>query len=128
MKEKDLTCMFRNWLKANWKSSAAFELKMCKLNTFALSQIADHQLSNLRMINEGLFSYKIPDLGLQNPMDCFTLYKAEAYIVIFFYKPRQPKKFYMIPIVSIIGLLDDNIKSLSEPRAAELAEVVGEIN
>lgn len=120
MKEKQLQSMFRNWLRANWKSSAAFELKICKTERFNLKCIAEHQLGNLSMVQQGLFSYKLPDLGLQNPFDSFTLYKAEAYVVIFFYKPRQPKKFYMIQIDTILIAKHNGYKSITEEQAAGL--------
>ena len=121
MKEKDLQCLFRNWLKANWKSSAAFELKICKEKTFALKRVAPHQISNLNMAHYGLFTYKLPDLGLQNPFDCFTLWRVETYVVLFFYKPKQPKIFYLIPVVTIQGLIDDGIKSIDEEEAKKLS-------
>jgi hypothetical protein len=127
MKEKDLQNLFSKWLKINWKTSAAFELKMCKRNTFALSQLAEHQLLNLKLVKDGLFYYKLPDLGLQNPFDCFTLCQQEAYLVVFFYKPRQPKVFYMIPIITIQGLVDDGIKSFDEERAKSLAYWIDEV-
>jgi len=127
MKEKDLTCMFRNWLKANWHQSSAFELKICKEKSFNLKKIAEHQICNLNLVHNGLFFYKLPDLGLQNPFDCFTLYREEAYVIIFFYKPRQPKIFYMIPVVIIQGLIDDGIKSIDEEKAKLLAALTGEL-
>ena len=127
MKEKDLQCLFRNWLKANWKSSAAFELKICKTDRFNLKCIAEHQIANLKLVNEGLFFFKLADLGLQNPWDCFTLYKEEAYLVLFFYKPRQPKKFYLIPIEIIERIINNGDKSISEFVAEKIAYKIGEL-
>lgn len=127
MNERDLQCLFRNWLKANWQSSAAFELKICKEKSFNLKKIADHQIANLNMAHYGLFSYKLPDLGLQNPFDCFTLWKVESYIIIFFYRPRQKKIFYIIPVTTIQGLIDDGIKSIDEPTANKLVYKIGEL-
>jgi penicillin-binding protein-related factor A (putative recombinase) len=119
--------MFRNWLKANWQSSAAFELKICKTERFNLKCIAEHQLSNLKLVNEGLFFFKLADLGLQNPWDCFTLYKEEAYLVLFFYRPRQPKKFYMITIETIERIINNGDKSISEFVAEKIAYKIGEL-
>ena len=127
MKEKDLQCFFRNWLKANWKSSAAFELKICKTDRFNLKCIAEHQINNLKMASHGLFTYKLPDLGLQNPFDCFTLFQVPSFVVIFFYKPRQPKKFYLISIGVINILLKHKVKSINEENAKKLAYRVGEL-
>lgn len=125
MKEKDLQVGFRSWLKANWKKSSAFELKICKGKSFALSNIESHQVSNLRLVNNELFFWKIPDLGVQNPFDCFTLYKESAYVVIFYYQPRKPKNFYAINITAIIGLIDDGKKSLTEEDANKYCEFKG---
>jgi hypothetical protein len=122
MNERDLQCLFRNWLKHNWKSSAAFELKICKTDRFNLKCIAEHQVNNLKMASHGLFTYKLPDLGLQNPFDCFTLFQVPAFVVIFFYKPRQPKKFYSIPIGHLVAF---DAKSITEKEAEELASLRG---
>lgn len=125
MNERDLQCLFRNWLRANWKSSAAFELKICKTDRFNLKCIAPHQLANLELANNRLFTYKLPDLGLQNPFDCLTLFQVPAYVVIFFYKPRQPKKFHAIPIGHVIAYINSGQKSLTEKEAEELASLRG---
>jgi penicillin-binding protein-related factor A (putative recombinase) len=127
MKEKDLQCLFRNWLKANWRQSAAFELKICKTDRFNLKCIAEHQLANLELANRGLFFWKLADLGLQNAFDCFTLSQVPAYVVIFFYKPRQPKKFYMIKIDTILIAKRKGYKSITEKQAEYLAELTGEL-
>ena len=127
MKEKNLQILFGHWLKNNFKSSAAFELKICKTDRFNLKCIAPHQISNLRLANDGLFFYKLPDLGLQNPFDCFTLHCVEAHVVLFFYKPRRPKMFYMIPVVTIKGLIEYGKKSITEEDAKKLAYKIGEL-
>lgn len=127
MNERDLQCLFRNWLKANWKSSAAFELKICKTDRFNLKCIAPHQIANLELANKGLFYWKLADLGLQNAFDCFTLYQVPAFVVIFFYKPRKPKEFYMIPIATIQQIIDNGDKSISEFVANKIAYKIGEL-
>lgn len=125
MKEKDLQSMFGNWLKANKKITAGWELKICKTNRFSLSNIASHQISNLELTNKDLLYYKFPDLGLQNIYDCVSLYKESAYVVIFYYQPRKPKNFYAINITAIIGLIDDGKKSLTEEDANKYCEFKG---
>jgi hypothetical protein len=125
MKEKSLQILFGHWLKANWKQSAAFELKICKTNRFNLKCIAEHQLANLEVANNRLFFYKLPDLGLQNPFDCLTLFQVPAYVVIFFYKPRQTKKFCAIPIGHVIAYVGSGQKSITEKEAEELASLRG---
>jgi len=126
MKEKDFQVNFGHWIKANWMDypkikTAAFELKITKTDKFYLSSLEKHQPQNLELVNKSFFFYKFPDLGLQNPFDCVSLYKEPAYVVVLFYKPRQPKNFYIIPIVTIQGLIDDGIKSFDEGNARKLA-------
>ncbi|HAS04392.1 MAG TPA: hypothetical protein DCR71_01325, partial [Dehalococcoidia bacterium] len=100
---------------------------ICKRPRFYLKCIAEHQLGNLELANKGLFFWKLADLGLQNAFDCFTLYQVPAYVVIFFYKPRRPKIFYMIPIDTIQTIINHGDKSINEEVAAKIAEVRGEL-
>lgn len=115
------------WKRYNMKMTCAEELKITKTDKFYLSSIEDHQLLHLNTVNNGFFQFKIPDLGLQCPFDSFSMYQEPAFLVILWYKPRQPKIFYMIPIVTIQGLLDDCKKSITEEMAAKLAAVTGEL-
>lgn len=126
MLEKDFQSLFAKWLKYNWQKSSAFELKFCKDTRFNLKRVEFHQLRNLKIAKDGLFYYKIPDTNLaQNPFDCFSLHKSDAYIVIMWYKPRQEKIFYMIDVDTIKGLTDDNVKSITEEDAKKLANISG---
>lgn len=122
MKEKDMQTLFGHWLKANWFETSAFELKICKEKLFNLKKIEQHQLENLNLVRNGLFYYKIADEGFaQKPFDCITLYQRQAYVVVLFYEPRKPKRFYMIPIKVIKDLISQNIKSIDEKRAFTIA-------
>ena len=122
--EKSMQVLFGHWAKSiMWADSAAFELKLCKEKRFNLKRIEDHQIKNLQLVEgRGLF-YKIPDEGMaQKPFDGFVL-KGRAYLVLMFYKPRQLKTCYLIPIVTIIGKIEDGIKSIDEKEASNLAQV-----
>ena len=122
MLEKDMQSSFNKWCQHNWQGSASFELKLCKLPTFNLAKIADHQIANLKLVKHNKLIYKISDSGDgQKPFDSICLEQAGAYLVLMFYKPRQPKVFYMIDIDTIQGLLDDGIKSIKECDAVKLA-------
>ena len=125
MNEATMQTLFGHWLKANWGSAAAFELKIVKRDRFYFRQIEDHQLYNLKQVKHGLFYHKIPDLGNQCPFDCYTLWKVPSYIVVLFYKPRQPKQFYMLDIDTVQGLIDDGKKSITEEEAKRYADLTG---
>lgn len=125
MNESSFQTLFGHWLKANWKKSSAFELKIVKLSRFYFSKIESHQIQNLTQVSGGVFYHKIADLGNQNPFDCYTLYKVQAYIVVLFYKPRQPKVFYMININTIMEEALNGKKSITEAEACALASHSG---
>lgn len=126
MLEKDMQTQFGKWLKANWKKTSAFELKICKLNKFNLKKIEKHQIANLKQVENGLLAYKISDSGIgQKPFDSFTLYREPAYLVLMFYKPRMEKRFYMISIDNIIACIKKGKKSITENEASLLADMTG---
>jgi hypothetical protein len=125
--EAQFQSAFNIWKFYHLKQTCAEELKVTTSDKFYLSEIANHQLLHLNNVNTGFFQFKIPDLGNQNPFDSFSLYKVPAFVGIMFYKPRQPKVFYMIPIVTIQGLLDDCKKSITEEEAKKLALIKGEL-
>lgn len=127
MKESDMQTMFGKWLKANKDKhmSAAYELKIEKTNRFNLKKVAWHQVKNLQLSNDGFIYHKIPDMGIQNPYDCLTLYKVPSYVVIMFYKPHKTKTFSAININTFQGLLDDGYKSITEDDAKKFADFRG---
>jgi len=116
--EATFTTKFLKWL-VNEKidGTAVFELKLAKGKSLSFSTVKDHQLRNLQLAQERLV-YKIPDTGYdQKPFDCFQLHKAEAFIVIMFYK-RGQKEFIIIPIRAFIREMRNSTrKSLTEERA-----------
>lgn len=126
MKEKDFQTSFGKWLKASWRESAVFELKICKEKRFNLKRIEEHQLYNLKLAKSGCLYYKISDGSVgQKPMDCFTFYRSKAYLVILFYEPRTPKVLYMIDIDKILKLIKNGAKSITENEASILADCIG---
>lgn len=97
MKEKDYQTIFNHWVKNVYKHTAAFELKLCKGNSLPFSAVAPHQLEALKAVNDGGLVYKIPDLGVQNPFDCFSFFNAPAFIVI-----RYKDSFELITVSNFI--------------------------
>lgn len=82
-----------------------FELKICKDNKpFRFNQLKEHQEAGLLQAKRGLY-YKLSDLSLdKKPFDCFWIMCSTAFVIIFFYHPRQEKIFYGIEINDFIKL------------------------
>ena len=117
---------YNKWKAHNYKVSCPEELKICKNgDRFNLNKIEKHQISNLYNAKHAFIQHKIPDLGNQNPFDSFSYYKSPAWIVIMWYEPRKEKKFYMIDIDTVCGLIDDGKKSISEIDAVVLCDKTG---
>ena len=50
-------------------------------------KVADHQKKALKQVEDGTFTYKIPDQGMRNPFDVINLGDADA--VVCFVDGRQ---------------------------------------
>ncbi len=130
MKEKDIQRLFGKVIDI----PGVFELKLCKGNALPYSAVKDHQIEALSNISKGKGHYhKIADQTfgragqfghtLKKPFDCFYLRNYPAYVGICYYKPRQPKKVYLLSIPMFIYLKQiDSRKSLSEEKAKENSE------
>lgn len=131
MKEKDIQSEFRRWCKFNWDGgSSAFELKLAKENTLHFSRVEEHQIQALLDAKHGQLFHKISDQSLgYKPFDCFLLTEAGAYLVICFYKPRQPKRVYIIDIdVWVNEVNTAKKKSVNEARCSQLAFKVANLH
>jgi len=120
MNEATFTTQFNHWLvRQNFPFSAVFELKITKSKSLPFTAVQPHQARSLRAAKRGRLIYKIPDVGLgQKPFDCFHLYQTKAFVVVFFYRPRQYNKFYLIDIDDFCNLKDScGRKSLTEAMA-----------
>jgi len=124
MRERDFQTKFTRWLKHHQKTSAAFELKICKKKSLPFSAVQKHQEDALIAVKHHCLSYKISDdsRGFK-PFDCFSL-SAEAYVVIMFYRPRN-SKVYMIDIDAWLKEKKaSKRKSITEERAGEIGEFI----
>lgn len=131
MKEKQLQSILGNYLKENPQNrNAVYELKMCKGNAMPFNQVAEHQIEALKQAKQGNLYHKIADTPVswgmntkmrftaKKPFDCMNIYKAEAYIVIVYYKPRKKKDFIFIDVDDFIKEQENSDrKSLTEERA-----------
>lgn len=130
MKESDMQTIFTRWLSKNRPSiPTAYELKITKTNSLPFKRLYEHQKINLlKVIGQGKY-YKIPDMqsatGFSNrkPFDCFFL-KGEAYVVVWYYKPRKRREFIFIPIEKWIETEKTyHRKSLLEEDAKKIGRV-----
>lgn len=136
MVEKNFQSLFKNWLGANMpKVTTAYELKLEKGKSIAFDRVYDHQVSGLRMAKYGGLYHKISDVPFNHsngfrfnkpkPFDCMVLVKAEAYVVILYYKPRKEKRVYFIDIDAWIKERDESDrKSLTEERAEAISSMI----
>ena|SRR3990167_2501157 len=99
MLERKFQIQFRKWAKENIKTSAAFELKVCK-TALPFNAVPDHQIQGLWNAKHGRILMKLVDCGYQNPFDMFQLVEVPAYVVVRF----SSGNFYLIDIDSFIEL------------------------
>jgi hypothetical protein len=134
MIERDLQNLFSNHIKAKKdKENACYELKICKGQSLPFDRVAEHQVDSLSEAkNNGIF-HKIADMPwikgrkaytYKKPFDCFFI-KANAYIVILFYKPKRMKMIYYIDIDVWKNEMTSSVRrSLTEQRAREISNKI----
>jgi len=126
MLEKDMQSLFTKWLKENCKRNGAYELKICKKKSMPFSAVQEHQVNALWKAKHSCLVHKISDMSLgAKPMDCFSLSRAKAFVVILFYVPREPKECFLIDIDDFIKCMETSKrKSLTYEMADEIAEEI----
>lgn len=115
--EANFNTYFNHWLKNIHKKTGAFELKQTKGNSLAFNAVVPHQIQALKNAKNGVLVYKIPDVGYQNPFDCFSLAGVDSFVVI-----KYPEFFCLIDINDWIQ--EEKIserRSLTSKRALEIA-------
>lgn len=132
MKESDMQTIFGRYIRTiKPKRSAVFELKISKGKSLPFNALKDHQIAALQGVTELGFYHKLIDppvfanmetrFNAPRPFDCLYLKGIEAFVVIWFYHERQPKKFIFIPISRFLDERDNSDrKSLTEERAKEI--------
>lgn len=120
-REAEFTTQFVKWYKYAMKgASGAFEMKITTGKSIAFNAVQPHQLNALTVASEGIFAWKIPDCGFQNPFDVIVLNQQPAYVVIHFVRPKN-KEFFMIPVISWKNFqLTSLRKSITEKECREI--------
>ena len=133
MKEKNFQTKFKHWIKNNqskFVKSTAFELKIEKGKSLRFDRVAKHQRRALFNSKHKYLYWKLPDSNfLQKPYDCVVMTNAPAYVVVWFYKPRQSKFMLWIDIDTFITAMfkfRHTRKSLKEQEWLNLADFVFE--
>lgn len=138
MKEKNFQTLFTQWARENPPGvSTAWELKLEKGKSMLFSRVAPHQIEGLLNVKHRGQYHKISDMPLRaagkagfmrfgkpKPFDCLYL-SGEAYVVVLFYVPREPKVMHFIDIdVWIKETQTSDRKSLTKDRSKEIAAFV----
>lgn len=119
--------LFGKYLRQNPpKGNYCYELKIIKKGNFRFKQVQEHQIEGLTMALEG-FLHKITDMPwvqgrfsqTKKPFDCLWVKFDEAYVVPCFYKPREYKHAYLIPIQMFNQMRKESV-SLSKKQADDL--------
>lgn len=134
MTEKQMQGFFGKWVRQNPpKVTTAWELKYTKGNRISFDAVQPHQEANLLATKNNFFYHKITDppvfagmntrTNIKRPYDCFCIVKGEAYVVVWFYKPRKPKVFIQIDINVFIDFRDNHsMKSFTEEEALSIGK------
>lgn len=125
MREAQIQSLFGTHLRQNPPSgNYAYELKIIKKGNFRFKQVQERQCEALQLALNG-FYHKIPDMAAQNgfsgskAFDCLWVKFDETYVVPCFYKPREYKHAYLIPI-QMFNQMRKLAVSLSKKQADDL--------
>lgn len=108
-----------------------YELKLVKKDAFPFASVKEHQVMGLLNARQGLF-HKISDSPIfagnqtrftaPKPFDCMWLIGMSSFVVIMFYKPREHKTVFVVPIDHFISIRDNSKKK--SIRLEELEAII----
>lgn len=120
MLERNFQVEFGKWIKENMPTSAVFELKSARGSSLPFLALKEHQEQALLHAKHNKIYFKIPDVGFQNPFDCFVVVAVPAFVVIRYGSGR----FYIIDIDDFVKeKAQSERSSLTEERAKEIASM-----
>lgn len=134
MTERQMQTFFGKFVQNNSPSqSEVYELKIAKGTSLPFDSVQTHQKVALLQAEQSHLFHKITDqpwlpdrpysFTAKKPFDCFVLVKVQSYVVLWFYKPRQPKIFIKIRIKDWIDEQNTSSrKSITEQRAKEIGQ------
>jgi sulfur transfer protein SufE len=131
MKEKDFQSLFTKWIRdTEFRSSAAWELKISKRSAMPFSAVQEHQINKLMQAKHDCVYIKHPDSAMGfKPFDASQVCFGLAYVVILFYEPRKPKKMHWIDIDRFIEEKKTSPrKSLTKERSEIISEYIFDLS
>ncbi len=137
MVEKHMQSFFGRYLQTHLPGqNEVYELKMTSGTSIPFNSIKDHQVENLQRAERGDFYHRITDqpvsyygskarFSIQKPFDCLSMTKSKAYVVVWFYKPRQEKVFIKMRIEDYLRMKEHaKRKSFTEEMALEVGSTI----
>ena len=141
MKEMDMQTFFGKAIQRTPpEETEIYELKICKGSSMPFDKIRPHQIEALFKAETEFFYHKITDppvfygmnsrFNIKRPFDCLCLVNVKAYLVFWFYKPKQPKKFIKVRIKDFLIFKEGSKrKSFKEEEilkvASEVIDIIG---
>lgn len=106
--EKYMQVLFGDYIRKNPpEQSEVYELKFTSGKSMRFAELKEHQREALASAESSGVYHRITDqpwikdrpyaYTLKKPFDCFFI-KSNAYVVVWFYQPREPKVFHLIAI------------------------------
>ena len=120
------------------RETRVYELKFTAGKSIRFDSLKEHQREALKQAESVGLYHRITDqpwikdrpwtYTLKKPFDCLFA-KCKAYVVVWFYKPRKPKRFYAIRIQNFLKM-EKKIprKSFTEEMAWYYADDLIQIN
>lgn len=135
MVESDMQTLFRKHLEKHPPDEPEiYELKICKDNKpLPFDRLLPHQREALLGAQGAGYFHKLTDppvyAGMKTrfnktrPFDCMYLVNVNAYVIVWWYEPRQTKVFIKIPILKFVEEKElSTRKSLTQQRALEIGK------
>lgn len=136
MTERNMQTFFGKYVQKNPPTQTeVYELKICKGTSLSFDAVQTHQKVALLQAEQNYLFHRITDqpwikdrpytFTAKKPFDCLVLTRVQSFVILWFYKARQQKIFYKIPIKSWIAEQNQSTrKSITEQRARELGQAL----
>ena len=117
------------------EKSEVWELKYTKGNSIPFDAVKEHQIDALLAAKWNGLYHKLTDppvfygqqtrFNVKRPFDCMFIKMVDAYVLIWFYKPRAPKVFVKIDVEEFLAEKHRSLrKSLTEEMALKIGTAV----
>lgn len=134
-REAQFTTKFKKWLRIQTEVQdkdycAAMEIKVTEGKSIPFNAVSKHQVDALDAVRDGIFMYKIPDAGWQNPFDMLVMSGQKAYVIFAFLTPRKKARVWFIDIRVFVTMRENSkevgVKSANEKLLQKYHEEYGD--